>query len=50
MFVYRADSPFEVHSLDDPVLGRLDIGVQSVGIPPQDALVKRGLGANVVRH
>lgn len=47
VFVYRADSPFEVASLDDPVLRELTIGVQNVGIPPHQALVGRGLGDRV---
>lgn len=47
VFVYRADSPFQVRSLDDPVLRAMDIGVQRSGIPPHQALVSRGLAGNV---
>lgn len=48
VFVYRADSPFDIQSLDDPVLHELNIGVQRTGIPPHEALLKRGLADNVV--
>jgi mxaJ protein len=51
MFVYRADSPFKVTSLDDPVLHELAIGVQvgRSGVSPgTHALVTRGLIENQV--
>lgn len=48
VFVYREDSSFDVTSLDDPVLSQLRIGVQSIGIPPYLALLRRGLEDNVV--
>lgn len=47
-FIYRADSPFDIQSLDDPVLAELDIGVHRTGIPPHEALINRGLADNVV--
>ena len=47
VFAYRSDAPFEVDSLDDEVLSELSIGVQNVGIPPHEALLERGLDANV---
>lgn len=47
VFVYRADSPFDVGSLDDPVLRDLDIGVQRTTSSPHQALLKRNLNANV---
>jgi mxaJ protein len=47
-FIYPADSPFDIQSLDDPVLRDLRIGVQSFGIPPHQALLNRGLSGNVV--
>jgi quinoprotein dehydrogenase-associated probable ABC transporter substrate-binding protein len=47
MFVYRADSPFDVGSLDDPVLHDLEIGVQRTTSSPHQALLKRNLAANV---
>lgn len=48
VFVYAADGPFEISSLDDPVLGGLKIGVHlppggSSTSPPAQALMKRGL-------
>ncbi len=53
VFVYREDSPFEVRSLDDPVLRELQIGVHvqvgGSGIGPDiQALVNRGLIRNQV--
>lgn len=47
VFVYRADSSFDVRSLDDPVLHDLDIGVQRTTSSPHQALLKRNLAANV---
>lgn len=46
VFVYRRDSPFEIETMDDPVLGELRIGVQVAGrgvSPPTLALANRGL-------
>jgi mxaJ protein len=53
VFVYREDSPFEIRSLDDPVLRELQIGVHAQvggsGIGPDiHALVNRGLIRNQV--
>lgn len=48
VFIYRAGSPFQIDSLDDPRLQELRIGVQSVGIPPYESLLRRGLAPNVV--
>lgn len=48
VFVERADSGLGVSSLDNPRLADLRIGVQNVGIPPHNALLGRGLAANVV--
>lgn len=45
---YRADAGYQITSFDDPILAQLRIGVQSSGIPPQSALIQRGLGRNVV--
>lgn len=49
-FVFRKDQPFDVTSLDDPILGELKIGIQSNDIPPHDALLARGLQDSVVRQ
>lgn len=48
VFVYREDNSFDVASLDDPVLSQLRIGVQSIGIPPYQAMLRRGLERNIV--
>lgn len=53
VFVYREDSPFEIHTLDDPVLRELKIGVHAHpggrGVSPgTHALVSRGLIRNQV--
>jgi mxaJ protein len=52
VFVYREDSPFEVRTLDDPVLKELRIGVQmpgGAGVGPGTyALAQRGLIENQV--
>jgi mxaJ protein len=53
VFVYREDSPFEVSSLDDPVLRELKIGIHVPGgadnvTPPAQALADRGLSHNLV--
>jgi mxaJ protein len=52
-FVVRPDRTLNIHSLDDPELHRLRIGVQLVGddganTPPVHALVARGLITNLV--
>ncbi len=52
VFVQRAADTPRVHSLDDPALRRLRIGVQLVGAdgvntPPAHALTARGIVANV---
>ena len=52
-FLYREDSPFEIRSLDDPVLRELRIGVHvqagGSGVSPDiHALVNRGLIRNQV--
>lgn len=48
VFVTRTDAGLSDLTLDDPRLATLRIGVQSQGSPPQDALVRRGLGPRVV--
>src|SRR5690606_6034937 len=48
VFVESAESGLDIASLDDPRLSTLRIGVQNVGIPPHNALLGRGLAANVV--
>ncbi len=53
VFVYREDSPFEIRSLDDPLLRKLQIGVHvhvgGSGIGPDiHALASRGLIGNQV--
>jgi mxaJ protein len=55
VFVSRADRGLALGSLDDPILGRLRIGVQLVGddyanTPPAHALARRGLVDNVVGY
>lgn len=45
--VYRADSGFDIESLDDPELADLDIGIQGAGTPPHAALLQRGLSGNI---
>jgi ABC-type amino acid transport substrate-binding protein len=52
VFVYRKDAPFQVRSFDDPVLRRVEVGVQLVGddyanTPPAHALGNRGIVSNV---
>lgn len=47
-FVYRADAPFKVTSLDDAVLHKLRIGAMAAS-PPDVALGVRGLVGNI-RH
>jgi len=48
VFVYRADSPFDIDDYDDPDLASLRLGVQATGDPPHNAVSKRGLKDNVV--
>ncbi len=53
VFVSRADRRLRLHSLDDPRLHRLRIGVQLAGddyanTPPAHALTRRGVVGNVV--
>lgn len=48
VLVYRSDRDFTIDSIDDPILGQLSIGVQSVGSPGHEALLRRGLGDNLV--
>lgn len=45
-FAYRADAPFKITSLDDPILKKLRIGVMNVS-PPDIALGARGLANNL---
>ena len=53
VFVWRRQSKFAVHSFDDDSLRAARIGVQVIGhdsasVPPAQALIDRGLGANIV--
>jgi mxaJ protein len=53
VFVYRTDRKLNIHSLDDPALKDLRIGVQMIGndgrnTPPAHALANRGIVNNVV--
>jgi quinoprotein dehydrogenase-associated probable ABC transporter substrate-binding protein len=53
VFVYRKDRGLHIHSLDDPTLRTLKIGVQLVGddyanTPPVHALGRRGIVKNLV--
>jgi mxaJ protein len=55
VFVSRKDRHLRVRSLDDPVLGKLRIGVQLVGddyanTPPVHALSRRGIVKNLVGY
>ncbi|HEX4667299.1 MAG TPA: substrate-binding domain-containing protein [Chthoniobacterales bacterium] len=55
VFVYRKDRGLDLHSLDDPVLRKLKIGVQMIGndgvnTPPAHALANRGIIDNVVGY
>jgi quinoprotein dehydrogenase-associated probable ABC transporter substrate-binding protein len=54
-FVYPEDTPYDLSSLDDPVLKKLKIGVHLIGddytnSPPAHALSKRGIVDNVVGY
>jgi mxaJ protein len=55
VFLYRRDSPFRIHSLDDPALRDLRIGVHMIGddsanAPPAHALSSRGMVRNIVGY
>jgi mxaJ protein len=55
VFVYRKDRNLGLHSLDDPALHKLRIGVQMIGndetnTPPAHALAHRGIVDNVVGY
>jgi quinoprotein dehydrogenase-associated probable ABC transporter substrate-binding protein len=55
VFVYRKDRNLGLHSLDDPALPKLKIGVQMIGndetnTPPAHALAHRGIVDNVVGY
>ena len=55
VFVYRGDAGLDIHSLDDPALRRLKIGVHTIGdsyynTPPGHALARRGIVSNVVGY
>jgi mxaJ protein len=55
VFVYRKDRGLNLHSLDDPSLRKLKIGVQLIGsdgvnTPPAHALANRGIIDNVVGY
>jgi quinoprotein dehydrogenase-associated probable ABC transporter substrate-binding protein len=55
VFVYRKDRNLRLHSLDDPALHELKIGVQMIGndetnTPPAHALAHRGIVDNVVGY
>ncbi|MDX2006854.1 MAG: quinoprotein dehydrogenase-associated putative ABC transporter substrate-binding protein [Meiothermus sp.] len=43
VFVYRADSPYKIVSVDDEVLKTLRIAIETPGTPPFASLVNRGL-------
>lgn len=47
VFVYRADSGFEINSFDDPILRELRLGVQPAGGPTHQALMARNLSDNI---
>ncbi len=48
VFVYRADSPYQIATLDDPILRKLRIAIETAGIPPFESLANRGLSKGVV--
>jgi mxaJ protein len=55
VFVYRSDAGLDIHSLDDPVLRRVRIGVHTIGdayhnTPPGHALARRGIVHNVAGY
>lgn len=52
VFVYRRESHLRIASFDDPILRRLEVGVQVIGddganAPPAHALANRGIVSNV---
>jgi mxaJ protein len=49
VFVTRRDAPFDIASIEDPILGELTIGMQDPGVPPHDALLHQGWDSNVVQ-
>lgn len=49
VLAYRKDRKLNLHSLDDPQLKKLKIGVQ-VNTPPHEALGRRGIADNVVGY
>ncbi len=55
VFVSRRDRALDIHSLDDPQLKQLQVGVQIVGddyasTPPAQALANRGIINNIVGY
>lgn len=48
VFVYRENSPYQITSLDDPVLKTLRIAIETAGVPPFESLANRGLSAKAV--
>ena len=55
VFVSRRDRNLDIHSLDDPRLRALQIGVNTLGdsdgeVPPVHALVTRGIVRNLVSY
>jgi quinoprotein dehydrogenase-associated probable ABC transporter substrate-binding protein len=55
VFVFRKDRNLDIHSLDDPALRKLKIGVQMIGndganTPPAHALANRGIIDNVIGY
>ena len=49
VIAYRKDRGLKLRSLDDPMFGKLKIGVQ-VNTPPHEALGQRGIAENVVGY
>jgi len=47
VFVFRSDSPYDIRDFDDPLLEDLRLGVESAAGPGHEALLNRGLGANI---
>lgn len=53
--VYRKDANYSLHSLDDPILHKLKIGLHFIGDdysnpPPAEALARRGIISNIVGY
>jgi len=48
VFLQRSDRPWRVEMFDDPRLKELKIGIQPPGGPTHDALVQRGLAAQII--